>query len=90
MDSFRNNLPVGYWITTQLIRDDLPRRSTTRPQQTLEEPLRCSPIPLRLQVYINDLPVLVYRSPKVMPLTLDFDEYLINVEGVAVSAVIAF
>jgi hypothetical protein len=39
MDCFRDYLTMGDWITSQLIRHDLPELSAMTSYQTLEKPL---------------------------------------------------
>ena len=82
-----DNLPVGYWIATQFIRHDLPRLPAMSPEQTPEEPLRCSAIPLGLKIHINDIAILINSPPEIMLLAVDLYKDLIKVEGIAVASV---
>jgi hypothetical protein len=49
---------------------------------------RC-PISLGLQKHINHFTILVHRSPQVVLLAVDFDEDLINEEGITVALVLS-
>ena len=50
----------------------------------------CHPIPPGLQEYINHFTILIDDSPQIMLLAVDFDEYFVDVEGVAITSVISF
>jgi hypothetical protein len=41
-----------------------------------------------LEVHIHHLAILVYRSPQIVLLAVYFDEYLIDVGGVAIASVL--
>jgi hypothetical protein len=43
-----------------------------------------------LKIHINHFSVLIYGSPKVVLLAIDFDEDLIDIKGIAVASVLAF
>ena len=89
MDRFRYQLSMRDIVAPQFIRYDLPWLSTMATQQAPEKTLRRPAVSTRLQKYIDNFAVLVDRSPKIMLLTIDFDENLINEESIAVPVVIA-
>jgi hypothetical protein len=86
-DSLRNNFSMGYWITSQLIRDDLPGFTAMVTQQPIKEALRSSTIAFGLKKYINNLPVLIHCSPQIVLLAVDFYKDFIDEECVTVAAV---
>jgi hypothetical protein len=45
-----------------------------------------SAIPSGLQVHIDNLPILVHGSPKIMLLAVDLHKHFVNVEGIAVAS----
>ena len=87
MDCFRNQLSVSDSIAPQLICHDLSELAAMISQQTLKEPLSGCATPFGLEKYVNHFAVLVYGSPKIMLLTINFDENFINEEGIAVTPV---
>ena len=60
-----------------------------RLRQPPEESLGRLGVSPRLQVYIDDLAVLIHRSPQVVTLTGNLDEYFVDEERVAESGVLA-
>ncbi len=89
MIGLRDKLSMGNRIAAYLIRDNLPGFATIAPQQALEESLRSRTISLGLQTDVDDLTALVYGSPKIMLLAVDFDENLVDIEGIAVATVLS-
>jgi len=77
-------------IAPQLICHDLSGLAAMISQQTLKEPLSCCAIPFGLEKYVNHFAVLVYGSPEIMLLTINFDEDFINEEGIAAAPVLSF
>jgi hypothetical protein len=84
-----DQFPVSNSIAKQLIRNDLPGFTAMVSQQPLEKPFSRYTIAFGLQIHIQHFTVLVYRSPQVMLLAVDFDEYFIDVEGVTKSSVLS-
>ena len=60
-----------------------------RPEQPPEESLGRLGVSPRLQVHIDDLAVLIDRSPQVVTLTGNLDEHFVDEERVAESGVLA-
>jgi hypothetical protein len=89
MNRTGDHFSVSNAITTQLIRNDFPGLVLVTADQPLEEALRSSPITLCLEIHINDLPILVHCSPQIVLLAIDFDEYFVDVEGIAVASVLS-
>jgi len=58
-----HHFPLGYGVTTQLIRHDLPWLSATGSHQLPEEALCCCTISPGLQKYINNFSILINGSP---------------------------
>jgi hypothetical protein len=52
VDRLRHDLPMGDWITSQLISDDLPGFTSIASQQSFEEAFSRSTVTLRLQVNV--------------------------------------
>jgi len=63
MNRFWDNLPVGYWIATQFVRDNLPRFTAMTPYQPLEKALCGRSITPGLQEHIDHFAILVNSSP---------------------------
>lgn len=74
-------------IAPQFISHDFPRFTAVIAQQTPEEALRCSTIPLCLQVDIDHLTVLIHSTPQVMLLAVYLHKDFIDVEGIAIASV---
>jgi len=88
MDCFRDYLTMGDWITSQLIRHDLPELSAMISQQTLEKPLCCRSVPPGMQINIYHFAILVNSCPQVMLLAVNLHEEFINEESIAVALVL--
>ena len=84
-----HDLSLSYRITSQLISHDLSGLGATGTHQPPEEALCCCTITSGLQIHINDFTILVDRSPQVMLLAVYLYEDFIDVESVAVTAVLA-
>jgi hypothetical protein len=73
VDRFGYQLAMRHTIATQLIGDNLPRLATITSQQSSDEAHRCSPITPCLQIYINDLTILINCPPKIMLFAIDLN-----------------
>ena len=77
-------------ITPQFICHDFPGLAAIVSYKAPEETFRCGSITLCLQVDINHLAILVNSTPQVMLLAVDLYEDFIDVEGIAVTAMLPF
>jgi hypothetical protein len=67
-------------VTTQLIGHDLPGSLAVRPEQPPEESSGRLGVSAWLEIYIDDITVLIHGSPQVETLTFDGDEYFVDEE----------
>ena len=70
-------------ITPQLVGHQPPRFASLALQELAKEPLGCTPIATRLHENVEDVAVLINSVPEILSLTLDRDQELIQVPGVA-------
>ena len=89
MNRRRQQFSMRNTIAAQFIRHDLPRAFTMRSQQPPEESFRGLSVSAWLQVYVNDITVLIHSSPQVETFTLDADEHLVDEKRVVESGVFA-
>jgi len=85
VDCIRHAFPVSNTVAPKLISDDTSRFITTHLQQALKETIRCLSISAALQEHVNHFPILVDCTPEIVLFALDLHEYLIEIEGIAVS-----
>ena len=85
MDNLRDQLPVSYSITAQLVSLDLSGFTAIISQQPPEKSLRSGTITLCLEKYINNFAILVNSPPQVMLLAIDLHKDFIDVERVTIA-----
>ncbi len=83
MDDGRHDAPMRRRIASQLVGDQPPRHATLPLQQLAEESFGGFPITARLDENIDHVTILINRTPKILPLTLNGDEHLVQVPRVA-------
>ncbi len=74
---------MGRWVAAELVRDQLAGDTALALQQQAEESDRGAPIPSRLHQDVQDVAVLIGRSPQVLLPTIQCDEQLIKMPGVS-------
>ncbi len=83
VDHRRHHHAARCRVTAKLVRDQ-PARDTTLPfQQLPEEPDGRVPIPSRLDQNVEEVTVLVHRSPQLLLATVEGDEHLIEIPRVS-------
>ena len=70
------------WIAPEFVGDQSPRRLALALQHFVKEPLGSSLVPTLGHQNIQDIAVLVYRSPQVELLTLNLHEDFVNMPGI--------
>src|SRR5262252_10470833 len=79
----RQDLAPGRGIALQLVGDDYPRNVSQALQQLAKEPLGGGRAAPALDQNVEDISVLVDRTPKIVLLAADADEHLVHVPLVA-------
>ena len=73
---------TGSTIAFQLVGDDPAWLLALTAQQSAKEPLGCTLIAARLQENIDDITVLIHGTPKILLMTVNSDEKLIQVPSI--------
>ncbi len=77
------DLSVGRRRTTKLVRNELPGWPPLVFQHLPQDALSGSPVSVACDQNIQDVAVLVHRSPKIMTFAADRDEHFVHVPDVA-------
>lgn len=86
MGQRRRDLTQGCSITSEFICDNFPRYECLAFKQFSEETQRHSFISAALHQNVDDVTILIDRSPKILTFTTYRQKYLIQVPGIAQSA----
>ena len=79
MDDGWHDLAVSGAVASQLVGDEPPGWPALPLQQLTKEAFSGSPIASRLDEDIDDVAILVHRTPEILPLTLDGYKHLVQV-----------
>src|ERR1700757_1107931 len=79
----RQDLALSSGVALELIRHDHPRNVSQALQQLAEEPLGRGRVAPALDQDVEDISVLVDRTPKIVLLAANADEHLVHVPLVA-------
>src|SRR5215469_8781527 len=79
----RQDLALGRGVALQLVCHDHPRDASQALQQLAKEPLGCGRVAPALDQNVEDISLLVDRTPKIVLLAADADEHLVHVPLVA-------
>ena len=83
VDDGWHDLAVSGAVASQLVGDEPPGWPALPLQQLTKEAFRGSPIASRLDEDIDDVAILVHRTPEILPLTLDGYKHLVQVPRIA-------
>ena len=83
VDDGRHHGAAGGWVAEQLVGDHSSRDTALSFQQLAEESDGRPPIAPGLDQDVDHVAVLVHGTPQVLLPPLDFDEYLVQIPGVA-------
>ena len=83
VDNGRHNDSLRRTVTSQLVGDQSPRRTTLAFEQLAKEAPRRSPITACLHQDVDHVAVLIHRTPQILPLTADGDEDLVEMPSTA-------
>src|SRR5215467_10712533 len=75
----RQDLALGRGVALELVCHDHPRSISQALQQLAKEPLGCGRAAPALDQDVEDISVLVDRTPKIVLLAADSDEHLVHV-----------
>jgi hypothetical protein len=78
MNDIRHQLLVSNWITSHLIRDDLPRFTLITFQKSFEESFGCLAITPFLDIDVDDITILIHSSPKIMLNAINLHKHFID------------
>jgi hypothetical protein len=81
----RRDFTQGCLVTSEFIRDNFPRHGCLPFKQLCEEPQRCSFISAALHQNIDDVAVLIDRSPKILAFTTHRYKHLVQEPNIAQS-----
>ncbi len=90
MNYIRHQFSMGHTVASQFVSHDVPGLATTTPHKPLEEALCCLAVASTLQKHVDDFAILIDSTPQILLLAIDFDEDLIDVERIAITAVSPF
>jgi hypothetical protein len=76
------NVPVGSWITLELVRYQFPWRFTLTLQHLAKEPFSGTLVSALRHQNINHISILVNGTPKIAAFTTDRNEHFINTPAV--------
>ena len=83
VDDGWHDLAVSGAVASQLVGDEPPGWPALPLQQLTKEAFSGSPIASRLDEDIDDVAILVHRTPEILPLTLDGYKHLVQVPRIA-------
>ncbi len=83
MDNRRHNDSLRRTVTSQLVGDQSPGRTTLAFEQLAKEAPRRSPITACLHQDVDHVAVLIHRTPQILPLAADGDEDLVEMPSIA-------
>jgi hypothetical protein len=78
----RQDGSTGSTIALQLVGDDPQWFLALTAQQSAQEPLGRRLVAVRLQQNIDDIPVLIHGTPKILLPAIDSDEELVQIPGI--------
>jgi len=77
-------------VASQLVGNEAKWFPSLALQQSAKESLRSTPIPTGLNENVDHVPVLIHRPPEILALTVDRDEYLVQIPGVSAATLATF
>ncbi len=86
----RQDGSAGRTIALQLVGDDPQRFLTLTAQQSVKESLGCTLIAATLQQNIDDIPVLIHGTPKILLPAVDSDEEFVQIPGITETTLFLF
>ena len=78
----RQDGSAGSTIALQLVGDDPQRFLALTTQQSTKESLGCRLVAVRLQQNIDNIPVLIHGTPKILLPAVDPDEEFVQIPGI--------
>ena len=78
---------MRYAVAPEFVGHQPPRRASLTLQKFAKEPLGCTAITMWLHQDVDQVPVLIDSTPKILPLTLDRHEDFVQVPSVTQSTV---
>ena len=86
VDHGRHHDAAGCWVAPQLVRDQPTRDTALALQQLPEESDSGAPIPSRLHEDVEDVPVLIDRTPQILSASLQRHKQLVEMPRVTQTA----